>query len=73
MNKDFAVPVLDSSRASRPLLVPPEKGNEGLKRISVKSKYRVRSIRLPLENFNFDFHNAPYFKMASNFVILLSL
>ena len=31
--------------------------------IGVKSKYRVRSIRL-------SFENAPYSKMASNFVIL---
>ena len=41
--------------------------------ISVKSKYRVRSIRLSFENFIFDFDNAPYFKMAWNFVIRLSL
>ena len=38
--------------------------------IGVKSKYRVRSIRLSFENFISDFDNAPYSKMASNFVIL---
>ena len=35
--------------------------------ISVKSKYRVRSIRLSFENFIFDFDNAPYFKMGGKF------
>ena len=33
--------------------------------IGVKSKYLVRSIRL-----SYDFGNAPYSKMASNFVLL---
>ena len=38
--------------------------------IGVKSKYRVRSIRLSFENFISDSDDAPYSKMASNFVIL---
>ena len=38
--------------------------------IGVKSKYRVRSIRLSFENYFSDFDNAPYSKMASNFVLL---
>ena len=38
--------------------------------IGVKSKYRKRLIRLSFENLFSDFDNAPYSKMASNFVLL---
>ena len=69
-NKDFVVPLLDSSGA-----IPPDKGRvrKAQNEIGFKSKYRVRKFRLSFENFSFDFNNASYSKMASNFVTLLSL
>ena len=49
-NKDFVVPVLDSSRA-----VPPDKVRKTQNEIGFKSKYRVRKFRLSFENFYFWF------------------
>ena len=69
-NKDFVDPVLDSSRAVPPIRTRVRKAQN---EIGFKSKYWVRSFRLSFKNFSFDFNNASYSKMTSNFVILLSL
>ena len=63
------VPVLDSSRA-----VPPDKGKKDSKRDWLQKQISGKKVSLGLLKIDiFDFNNASYSKMASNFVILLSL
>ena len=54
----------------RPLPVPPDKGNERSKRDWRQKQISGKIDPLVFWKFFSDFDNAPYSKMASNFVIL---